>query len=220
MTFSIVARDPATGMFGIAIATSSIAVGNRCPWVRAGVGAVTTQSRSDIRLGPRGLDLLESGLSAGATVERLVAESEFPEKRQIAVIDRHGGTAFYCGPGIATVNAGRAGENCVATGNGLDNPEVPGRMIDAFVEATRTPFVPRLLDALEAGLAAGGEWGPVKAAALLVADREAWPLVDLRVDYEDEPEKKLRSLWTLYEPQIEHFVRQVLRPNEIPDTRF
>lgn len=220
MTFSIVARDPATGMFGIAIATSSIAVGNRCPWVRAGVGAVTTQSRSDIRLGPRGLDLLDSGLSARATVDRLVEESEYPEKRQIAVIDRTGATAFYCGPKIATVNSGWSGEDCVATGNGLDNPDVPRRMIEFFLSTTETAFIPRLLGAVEAGIAAGGEWGPVKAAALLVADRHAWPLVDLRVDYEDQPEKKLRALWDLYEPQVDHFVEQVLRPNEIPNARF
>lgn len=220
MTFSLAARDPATGMFGIAIATSSIAVGNRCPWVRAGVGAVTTQSRSDIRLGPRGLDLLASGLDAEATVARLVAESEFPEKRQIAVIDRHGNTAFYCGPKIPTVNSGWTGKDCVATGNGLDNPEVPRRMVEFFVGASETNFIERLLGAVDAGIAAGGEWGPVKAAALLVADRQSWPSVDLRVDYEDEPEKKLRRLWSLYEPQVEHFVTQVLRPNDIPDKRF
>lgn len=220
MTFSIMARDPATGMFGIAIATSSIAVGNRCPWVRAGVGAVTTQSRSDIRLGSRGLDLLESGLTAQATVDRLVAESEFPEKRQIAVIDRTGSTASYCGPKIATVNSAWSGEDCVATGNGLDNPDVPRRMIEYFLGARETGFIARLLGGIEAGIAAGGEWGPVKAAALLVADRQPWPLVDLRVDYEDEPEKKLRKLWDLYEPQLDHFVTQVLRPNDIPDARF
>jgi uncharacterized Ntn-hydrolase superfamily protein len=220
MTFSLMAHDPATGMFGIAIATSSIAVGNRCPWVRAGVGAVTTQSRTDIRLGPRGLDLLEEGLSAREVVEKLVAESEFPEQRQIAAIDRSGNTAFYCGPKITTVNSGWQGMGCVSTGNGLDNLDVPRRMVEYFEAATDVPFIPRLLGSIDAGIAAGGEYGPVKAAGLLVADKESWPLVDLRVDYEDEPEKKLRSLWELYEPQVEHFLIQVLRPFEIPASRF
>lgn len=220
MTFSLIARDPETGMFGIGIATSSIAVGNRCPWVRAGVGAVTTQSRTDIRLGPRGLDLLESGLSAQETVDRLVAESEFPEQRQLAAVDRHGNVAFYCGPKITTVNAGFAGRNCVSTGNGLDNTGVPRGMVDYFEAAGAVPFIPRLLGAVDAGIAAGGEYGPVKAAALLVAHEQSWPLVDLRVDYEDEPEKKLRALWELYEPQTGHFVTQVLRPHEIPAARF
>lgn len=220
MTFSLVARDPETGRFGIGIATSSIAVGNRCPWVRAGVGALTTQARTDIRLGPKGLDFLSAGLSARETVDRLVAESEFPAQRQLAVIDRTGATAFYCGPKISTVNAGAAGDNCVATGNGLDNPGVPARMVEWFMGAGDVPFIPRLLGAIDAGLAAGGEYGPVKAAALLVADRNSWPLVDLRVDYEDQPEKKLRALWELYEPQIGHYLTQVLRPEDIPASRF
>lgn len=220
MTFSLIARDPKTGMFGIGIATSSIAVGNRCPWVKAGVGAVTTQARTDIRLGPKGIDLLTAGLTPQETINRLVAESEFPAQRQLAAIDRTGATAFYCGPKISTVNAGAAGDNCVSTGNGLDNPFVPQRMIDWFMGAEHIPFIPRLLGAINAGLAAGGEYGPVKAAALLVADRESWPLVDLRVDYEDQPEKKLRALWELYEPQIDHYLTQVLRPHEIPASRF
>ncbi|MBS7702059.1 DUF1028 domain-containing protein [Chelatococcus asaccharovorans] len=220
MTFSLIARDPGTGMFGIGITTSSIAVGNRCPWVRAGVGAVTTQSRTDIRLGSRGLDLLESGLSAQQTVDQLVVESEFPERRQLAAIDRNGNVAYYCGPNITTLNSGFAGKNCVSTGNGLDNTEVPRKMVAYFEAASDVPFIARLLGAIDAGIAAGGEYGPVKAAALLVAHEHEWPLVDLRVDYEDEPEKKLRELWNLYEPQVEHYVTQVLRPNEIPASRF
>ncbi len=220
MTFSLIARDPATGRFGIGIATSSIAVGNRCPWALAGVGAVTTQSRTDIRLGPQGIDHLKAGLSAKQTIERLVAESEFPQQRQLAVIDREGRTAYYCGPNISTVNSGWAGNNCVSTGNGLDNTDVPRRMVEYFESAGSTPFIDRLLGAIDAGLAAGGEYGPIKAAALLVVDKESWPLVDLRVDYEDEPQRKLRTLWELYEPQVEHFLTQVLRPNEIPASRF
>ncbi len=220
MTFSLIARDPETGRFGIGIATSSIAVGNRCPWARAGVGAVTTQSRTDIRLGPKGIDYLAQGLSAQETVDRLVAESEYPQQRQLAAVDKQGRVAFYSGPEISTVNAGWAGNNCVSTGNGLDNTDVPRRMVEYFESAGDVPFIERLLGAVDAGIAAGGEYGPVKAAALLVVDEQSWPLVDLRVDFEDEPEKKLRQLWEMYKPQVGHFVQQVLRPFEIPASRF
>lgn len=215
MTFSLIARDEATGMFGIGITTSSIAVGNRCPWARAKVGAVTSQHRSDIRLGPKGLDFLESGLSAQETVDRLIAESEFPDQRQVAAIDRQGRTAFYCGPKIPSINAGHQGKNCVSTGNVIANPDVPRAMVECYEASLHLGFVERLLAAIDAGLVAGGETQPLYSAALLVVDEQEWPLVDLRVDYELQPEKKLRELWSAYEPQTEHFITQVLRPNDI-----
>lgn len=215
MTFSLIARDEKTGMFGIGIATSSIAVGNRCPWARARVGAVTSQHRSDIRLGPKGLDFLGAGLSAEETVRRLIEESEFPDQRQVAAIDRHGRTAFFCGPKIPSTNAGFEGVNCVSTGNVIANPDVPKAMVRYFEGAAGVPFVEKLLGAIDAGLAAGGETQPIMSAALLVVDEQDWPLVDLRVDLEPQPQAKLRQLWEAYEPQLEHFIVQVLRPNDV-----
>lgn len=215
MTFSLIARDEKTGMFGIGIATSSIAVGNRCPWARAKVGAVTSQHRSDIRLGPKGLDFLSSGLSAEETVSRLIEESEFPDQRQVAAIDRQGRTAFYCGPKIPSINSGYQGVNCVSTGNVIANPGIPQAMVEYFEGAAGVPFVQKLLGAIDAGLTAGGETQPIMSAALLVVDEQDWPLVDLRVDLEPEPQAKLRQLWEAYEPQLEHFVVQVLRPNDV-----
>jgi uncharacterized Ntn-hydrolase superfamily protein len=215
MTFSLIARDETTGMFGIGIATSSIAVGNRCPWARAKVGAVTSQHRSDIRLGPKGLDLLSAGLSAEETVRRLIEESEFPDQRQVAAIDRHGRTAFFCGPKIPSINSGFQGVNCVSTGNVIANPDVPKAMVRYFEGAAGMPFVEKLLGAIDAGLAAGGETKPIMSAALLVVDEHDWPLVDLRVDLEPEPQAKLRQLWEAYEPQLDHFIVQVLRPNDV-----
>lgn len=215
MTFSLIARDEKTGMFGIGIATSSIAVGNRCPWARAKVGAVTSQHRSDIRLGPKGLDFLSAGLSAEETVRRLIDESEFPDQRQVAAIDRNGGTAFYTGPKIPSINAGYQGVNCVSTGNVIANLDVPKAMVEYFEGAAGVPFVEKLLGAIDAGLAAGGETQPIMSAALLVVDEQDWPLVDLRVDLEPEPQAKLRQLWEAYEPQLEHFIVQVLRPNDV-----
>ena len=215
MTFSIAARCPATGAFGIGIATSSIAVGNRCPWARAGVGAVTTQHRSDIRLGPIGLDLMARGLSAGETVRALIAASEFPDQRQVAAVDRNGETAFFCGPRIPSTNAGAVGRGCVSTGNVIANPGVPAAIIAGYEASQGLPFAERLLAGVDAGLAAGGETQPIMSAALLIVDREAWPLVDLRVDFQEQPLTVLRGLWKAYEPQVEHFIIQVLRPNEV-----
>ena len=217
MTFSLAAHCRDTAMFGIGIATSSIAVGNRCPWARAGVGAVLTQHRTDIRLGPIGLDHLSKGLSARETVDALVKGSEFPDLRQIASIDREGRTAFYCGPKIKSINSGHEGRNCVSVGNAIANADVPRGMVTAYETAVaeKRPFAERLLAAVDGGLAAGGETKPIMAAALLIVSMHSWPLVDLRVDWKDEPEKELRRLWQQYEPQVDMFVTQVLRPHEL-----
>jgi len=214
VTFSLAALDRDTGMFGIGVASSSIAVGNRCPWARAGVGTVLTQHRTDIRMGPLGLDLLARGFAAQEVVDIMVAGSEYPAQRQFTVIDREGRTAFYNGPGIESINAAATGDACVSAGNFLANADVPQAMVDAY-ETTSGAFVERLLAAVDAGVAAGGETQPAMAAALLVVDRHSWPLVDLRVDFEEHPEIGLRRLWRAYEPLVERFVTQVLRPFEL-----
>lgn len=215
MTFSIAACDPRTGMFGVCVATSSIAVGNRCPWARAGAGAVLTQHRTDTRAGPLGLDLLTRGYSAAETINILVAGSEYPEQRQFSAIDRNGTTAFYSGPGIDSINAGHVGNNCVSVGNFLANPEVPAEIIQRYLATPEINFAPRLISAIEAGLAAGGETQPIMASALLIVDRHSWPLVDLRVDFEPNPLAALRKLWVHYEPLVDRFVLQVLRPFDL-----
>jgi uncharacterized Ntn-hydrolase superfamily protein len=201
-------------MFGIGVASSSIAVGNRCPWAKAGIGAVLTQHRTDIRSGPLGLDLLARGHSAREVVNILVAGSDYPAQRQFAVVDRDGRTAYYNGPGIESINSAREGDGCVSVGNFLANDDVPKRMVVAY-EGASGHFAERLLAAVDAGVAAGGETQPTMAAALLVVDRQAWPLVDLRVDFEPEPHVALRRLWRSYEPLLDRFVTQVLRPFEL-----
>ena len=215
MTFSLAARDPETGMFGIAIATSAVAVGNRCPWVRAGIGAVTTQHRTDTRAGPIGLDLLSKGCTAQETVKILATTNDFPQERQFAAVDKEGRVAFFNGPEIECINAGFAGDSCVSTGNFIANTGVPEAMVNAYHSSKAPTFAARLLDATDAGLAAGGETKPIMSAALLIAHREGWPLVDLRVDWEEQPLTRLRSLWDFYEPHQERFVKQVLAPSEL-----
>jgi uncharacterized Ntn-hydrolase superfamily protein len=215
MTFSLIARDPETGMFGIGIATSAVAVGNRCPWVKAGVGAVTTQHRTDTRSGPIGIELLTMGCSAQETVNILAATNDFPEERQFAAVDKEGRVAFWNGPEIQCGHAGHAGNGCVSTGNFIANTNVPKAMVDAYEAATDLGFAERLLAAVDAGLAAGGETKPIMSAALLIADRESWPLVDLRVDWSENPHVELRRLWDFYKPHQERFIKQVLTPGEL-----
>ena len=212
MTFSLSAFDRATGMFGIAVASSSIAVGNRCPWARAGVGVIATQHRTDIRCGPLGLDFLEKGFSARETVDILVAGSEHPGLRQFAAVDRDGRTAFFNGPDITSIATAHEGDACVSVGNFMANADVTAAMVRGYEASDAPIFAGRLLAALDAGVAAGGETQPAMAAALLIVDRHAWPLVDLRVDFEPEPATKLRALWRSYEPIVDRFITQVLDP--------
>lgn len=215
MTFSIAARHAGTGMFGLGVASSSIAVGNRCPWARADAGAILTQHRTDIRMGPLGLDLLARGFSARETVDIMVAGSEHPGLRQFAAVDRAGRTAWYDGPAIGSTTAACEGEACVSLGNFLSSTRVPQAMIEAYATDPARTFAERLLAAIEAGVAAGGETQEPMAAALLIVDEHPWPLVDLRVDFEPQPAAALRSLWRRYEPLVERFVTQVLRPAEL-----
>ena len=157
MTFSLVGRCRRTGMFGAAVTTSSINVGARCPWARAGVGAVLTQHRTDARLGPRGLDRLEAGATAGEALASLVRDDPTIGWRQLAIVDGTGGTAWYHGDRIASVHAAAEGDGCCAIGNIIRSEAVPAAMVEAFAAAGKEHLAERLLLALEAGLAAGGE---------------------------------------------------------------
>jgi uncharacterized Ntn-hydrolase superfamily protein len=217
MTFSIAGRCARTGMFGVAITTSSIAVASRCPWARAGVGAVATQNITDPRLGQRGLDLMASGLSAPAALQRLLAEAHQPAFRQVTMIDRNGGTATHTGDKTLGTNAVAAGADCVAAGNLLSNRDVPGAMTRSFVTHPGMHLADRLLLALEAGQVSGGEMGPVRSAGLLVVHEQVWPLVDLRVDWDDgNPVSTLHRLWDRFQPQMNDYVTRALDPGSAP----
>jgi uncharacterized Ntn-hydrolase superfamily protein len=217
MTFSIIGRCSRTGMFGVAITTSSICVASRCPWARAGVGAVATQNITDPSLGPKALDLMQQGLSASEALARLLAGYPHGEYRHVTLVDRHGGTAHHSGARTLGTHAVAGGTDHVAAGNLLASRDVPQAMADAFRTGGQRHLADRLLGALEAGLAAGGEVGPVKSAGLLVVDKHPWPLVDLRVDWDDAgPIARLRALWTRYEPQMQDYVTRALDPASAP----
>ena len=216
MTFSVVGMCRQTGMFGAAVTTSSIGVGSRCPFARAGVGAVLTQHRTDPRLGPRGLELLAAGQSASQVMAALVQGNPTIGWRQLAVIDTQGETAYYHGDRISSIHAAAQGNAVCAIGNILRSEDVPQAMVEAFGQEPEAHLAERLLRALEAGLEAGGELKQVKSAALLVVHEQLFPLVDLRVELDPQPLVALRFLWELYLPQLELYVRRAIDPDSVP----
>jgi len=216
MTFSVLGMCRQTGMFGAAVTTSSIGVGSRCPFARAGVGAVLTQHRTDPRLGPRGLELLAAGHSASQVMAALVQENPTSGWRQLAIIDTQGETAYYHGDRISSIHAAAQGNAVCAIGNILRSEAVPQAMVEAFGQDPEAHLAERLLRALEAGLAAGGERKQVKSAALLVVYEQPFPLVDLRVELAPQPLVELRFLWELYRPQLELYVRRAIDPDSVP----
>ncbi|QVM94267.1 DUF1028 domain-containing protein [Pseudomonas sp. B21-012] len=216
MTFSIVGRCAETGQLGIAISSSSIAVGARCPWLRTGVGAVSSQNITLPALGPQILDGLDEGLAPHQALDRALTRNGYSQYRQVAVVDAQGRTAVFSGNHALGINHAVAGEQCVAAGNLLANSAVIERMVEAF-ERSEGCLAARLLTALEAGQDAGGEAGAVHSAALSVVGELVWPIVDLRVDWaEDNPIGELGKLWNAYEPQLQDYLTRALNPTLAP----
>lgn len=215
MTFSLVGRCARTGQFGMAISSSSPAVAARCAHVRAGVGAVASQNVTDPALGPMVLDALAGGLDAGAALARVTEGRDFIDWRQLLVVDRQGNVAIHSGRQVLGIWAEARGRDCAAGGNLLADAGVPAAMVAAF-EGSSGHLGERLMQALEAGLAAGGEAGPVHSAGLKVADRLDWPLVDLRIDWSERPIADLRAAWEVYAPQMDAYVQRALDPRAAP----
>src|SRR5580704_1596112 len=161
MTFSLIGRCTRTGQIGAAVTTSSIAVGARCAYCAAGVGAVLTQHRTDPRLGPRGLELLRSGCTAQQTLDALVASTQFAHWRQLAVMDVAGNTAAFSGSRTKPEMSAAPAQDVCAIGNILSNARVPAAMLHGFQADPTMHLAERLLHALDEGLAAGGENDPV-----------------------------------------------------------
>lgn len=215
MTFSLVARCARTGQFGMVISSSSPAVAARCAHARAGVGVVASQNITDPGLGPILLDRLQEGLGAEAALAAVVTGHRHIAYRQLLVVDRAGGVAIHSGTNVLGLWGEARGRDCAAGGNLLATADVPARMIAAF-EAATGHLGDRLMAALEAGLAAGGEAGPVHSAGLKIADRLSWPLVDLRIDWSDDPIGQLRDAWTEYRPQMAAYVQRAEDPSQAP----
>lgn len=216
MTFSLVARCQKTGMFGMAISSSSPAVAARCSHARAGVGAVASQNITDPSLGPLVLDLLASGLDAPAALAAMRAQALHLDYRQVLVVDIAGRTAIHSGAQVLGVWGQAEAPNVAAGGNLLANPQVPKAMVDGFL-AAQGHLGDRLIAAMRAGLDAGGEAGPVHSSGMKIVDRVSWPVADLRCDWtEDCPIQALADLWALYQPQLDAYVQRALNPTAAP----
>ena len=215
-TFTIVGRCARTGMIGIGITTSDIAVGSRCPFVKPSVGAVSTQANTDPRLGPFALRLLELGYSPQRAIHELEASDAHVERRQIGLVDAEGTSAARTG----SLNTGWAGHivkpNYVAMGNGLVGEQVVQAIADAFEGSEEQDLEERLLRGVEAGQAAGGETSFATAtyhsAALLVHGSRSFSRVDLRVDEHATPLAELRRLLEIYREKIEFYTLRSADP--------
>ncbi len=216
MTFSLVARCAETGMFGVAISSSSPAVAARCSYARAGVGAVASQNVTDPMLGPFALDLMQGGMGAAEAIAGIRDQAQHLAYRQVLAVDGRGGTAIHSGPNALGTWSEARGTDVAAGGNLLANEEVPKAIVAAF-EASVGHLGDRLITALRAGLAAGGEAGPVHSAGIKLVDTVPWPVADLRCDWtEDCPIEAVATAWEVYKPQLEAYVQRALDPSAAP----
>ncbi len=216
MTFSLVARCETTGMFGVAIASSSPAVAARCSYARAGVGAVASQNVTDPTLGPLALDLMAGGLGAADAIAELRRRGRFIAYRQVLLVDRQGATAIHSGVRALGIWNQAQGANVASGGNLLANPGVPQAIVEGFL-AVSGHIGDRLIAALRAGLAAGGEAGPLHSAGLKIVDKVSWPAADLRCDWTEAcPIDCIAVAWEIYKPQLDAYIQRALDPRAAP----
>ncbi|WP_312239719.1 DUF1028 domain-containing protein [Pantoea sp.] len=217
MTFSIAGFCPRSGQYGIALSSSSMAVAARCPWLMSGVGAVSSQNVTLPSLGPKILARLAQGEKAADALGAVMAEEPWADWRQVTVLDGQGESAVFSGARTLGINHTLQGVNCVAAGNMLADTRVIDAMVDSFSADPALSLGDRLIAALQAGLQAGGEAGPVFSAGMKVVSSESWPLTDLRVDWhEKDAIAELARLWQLWQPQSEAYLMRAVNPSEAP----
>ncbi|GLV47946.1 hypothetical protein TJA_11040 [Thermus sp. LT1-2-5] len=221
-TFSLVARDPETGDLGVAVASKFLAVGAVVPFARAKVGAVATQSYANPRFGPQGLALLAEGASPEGVLEAFRRTDPHLEKRQFGLVSARGEALSFTGSLCHPWAGGVVGEGFAVQGNLLAGPEVVEAMAETFVQEKDLPFPERLLGALRAGEAAGGDKRGRQSAALLVVGEGKgygglWDrYIDLRVDDHTEPLEELARLLSLHRLLFEKpKARRPLREEEV-----
>jgi uncharacterized Ntn-hydrolase superfamily protein len=195
VTFSIVARDSKTGMLGVAVTTKFFGVGSLCPFARAGVGAVATQALVNPTYGPRGLELLEQGLAPADVAEQLLQADEGRDHRQLHLIDAQGRGAARSGSDCVDWFGHQTHDGFSVAGNMLAGPLVIAETARAFQASVDASFPERLIRALEAGQAAGGDKRGRQSAALYIVSTEVYPYLDLRVDDHPDPLVELRRLY-------------------------
>ena len=216
MTFSIVARCADSGQFGVAVSSSSPAVAARCAFARAGIGAVASQNVTDPRLGPSTLDAMAAGMDAKTSTASVIAVAEHTEFRQVLAIDNTGQTEIFSGTKTLGVHAENHSHNAAAAGNLLANTTIPDAMVAVF-HAASGHLGDRLISAMQAGLAAGGEAGDLHSAGLLIVAQQQWPLDDLRCDWTtDCPIAAVATAWEIYKPQMDDYLTRALNPASAP----
>lgn len=207
MTWSIVARDPATSALGVIVATRFFAVGALCSHADGGVGALATQALINPTFGPRGLRLLREGLSAAQVLQVLIASDPGASVRQLHLQDAQGGIAAHTGEACVPWCGHRVREGFSVAGNMLAGPKVVEDTADAFERAVTLPFPQRLLAAMKAGEAAGGDKRGKQSAALRIHTDQEYPALDLRVDDHDDPLAELERLEAVSRERFVHFAR-------------
>lgn len=207
MTWSLIARDPKTKQFGIAVATKNFAVGCRVPNISAGVGAVATQAMSNPFYGVNGIKLLEQGMAAPDVVKTLVAADDGREHRQLHVMDAAGRIAAHTGKECIDWCGHTAGEGFSVAGNMLAGGAVIQETAKSYAANSAMPFPRRLIAALKAGEAAGGDKRGKQSAALLIYGEEEWPDLDLRVDDHTDPLAELERLEAVSRERWVHFAK-------------
>ncbi|MAK92714.1 MAG: fimbrial assembly protein FimA [Oleibacter sp.] len=213
MTFSVAAIDPESGMAGCVITSSSICVASRCAFARSGTGVALTQNVTNPDLGPAALDALAAGTAPQDILQSFHELDPGLQWRQLGILNMQDEKAMFSGEHALGIHAMASGKNCLALGNLLANDGVPQAMVDYF-ESSDEVFPLRLIKALQAGLAAGGEMGPVQSAGVLIYADPKWPVIDLRVDWHEEPLTELETLWNLYEPQMSPYIVRAKNPAE------
>lgn len=203
MTWSIVARDPESNRFGIAISTCALAVGAICPWTRAGVGAVSTQATSNPLYGPAILDQLAAGATAEEAITRITAGDDGRAHRQVHAISARGDNHAFTGDACIDWCGHLLAERVSVAGNMLAGAPVVEASMARYEANTALPFADRLLTALEAGQAAGGDKRGRQSAALLIQGGEVYADLNLRVDDHADP---MRELWRIYELAKQHHI--------------
>ena len=195
MTWSICAVDRATGKLGVAVASRFFAVGALCPAIRARKGALSTQALINPLYARDGLALLDQGLDPKAIVAKLTGADAGREVRQFHVVDAKGNSAQHTGSNCIEWCGHRAGPGYSMAGNRLAGPQVLEETERAYVASAALPFAERLMAAMDAGDAAGGDKRGKQGAAILIHDTEDYPLLSLRVDDHPEPLKEIRRLY-------------------------
>ena len=207
MTWSLVVREPISGQFAVAVATKNFAVGCRVPFISSGIGAIATQALVNPFYGAHGLYLLEDEMEPNEIIAMLSEKDEGRDQRQVHMIDRHGRIGAHTGTACVDWCGHTSGENFSVAGNMLAGPDVIAETSKAFTANSSLPLPRRMIAAMQAGEAAGGDKRGKQSAALVIYGEEEWPDLDLRVDDHTNPLAELERLEKVSRERWVHFAK-------------